>query len=692
MIDLRSSARAVAPAAGIILLQQIVWPVSAGSFVSGLILGGLGALVALGMALIYRANNVVSFAQADLGTLPATAAIVVMEVWSFTYLMSLVGGLLAAALVGAVVELAFIRRFFTAPRMIVTVATIGIGQLLSFGSLMFPSIWDLTPTIRTFAAPFDFRMTIGAVVFDANDLMAAIVAPVVLIALTGFLRSTDTGVAIRAAASAPDRASMLGIPVKRLQTQVWVIAAVMSFLGVFLQAGVTGLPPGGLFTWAILLRALAALVMGRMTNLGAIAMSSIALGILQNAMERANDGALVGPVLLGVILLSLLARRRGASRLSAHEHGSWALAGEFHAIPAHIARLPKVRAFRATLALAVVALVVIAPELLGTNGQIKAGAMLVFATIGLSMVVLSGWAGQVSVGQMAFVGIGGAVGAWAIVDRGYDPVLAMAMAGVAGAALAVVIGIPALRLRGLYLAVVTLGLAVATSGALFSNELWRWIPTGVFERPKLLGRVDIDSPVRLYYLALAVLVVAVVAVRGLRRSRFGRVLVAQRDNEQAVSSYGTSVVASKLAAFALSGFIAAVSGSVFVLHQAAFRNENYNVGAGLAVFVAAVIGGLGSPLGGVLGAIYLRGAQWLLPGNWQILASSAGVLLVLLMIPDGLAGLWFRARDQLIRWMVGPSGVRDADAAVAAPAPDTPAPSTNGHGHASSPTLVEVAE
>ena len=423
---------------------------------------------------------------------------------------------------------------------------------------------------------------------------------------------------------------MLGIPVKRLQTEVWVIAAVMSFLGVFLQAGVTGLPPGGSFTWSVLLRTLAALVLGRMTNLGAVAASSVALGVLENAMQRGGDGALVGPVLLTVILVGLLARRRGATRLAAHEHGSWALAGEFHALPLDLARLGRVRAFRVAVGSAVTLLVVVAPQAMGTAGVLKAGAMLVFATIGLSMVVLSGWAGQVSVGQMAFVGTGGAVGAWSIAERGDDPVIAMVLAGTAGAALAVIVGIPALRLRGLHLAVVTLALAVAASSALFSNAIWRWIPTGTFERPKLLGRVDIDSPERLYWLAFVVLVLAVVAVTGLRRSRFGRVLVAQRDNEVAASSFGVGVVAAKLAAFALSGFIAAVAGAVFVLHQAAFRDENYDVGAGLAVFVAAVIGGLGSPLGGILGAVYLRGAQWLLPGNWQILASAAGVLIVLL--------------------------------------------------------------
>lgn len=657
-------AAALLPAAGIVVLQQVVWPVSAGTFVSGLILGGLGALLALGVALIYRANQVVSFAQADLGALPATAAIVVMEVWSFTYWMSLAGGVVAAALVGAVVELAFIRRFFAAPRLIVTVATIGISQLLAFGALTFPRIWGLTPTIRTFPPPFEFDVTVGAVVFDANDLMALIVAPVVMIALTVALRTTDTGVAIRAAAVAPDRASMLGIPVRRLQTQVWVVAAVMAFLAVFLQAGVTGLPPGGLFTFSLLLRTLAAMVMGRMTNLGAIAASSVALGVLQGAMERANDGALVGPVLLGVILASLLWQRRGRARVAAFEAGSWALAREFKALPPELARHPRVRALRGAVATAVAVVAVGAPLVMGTAGTLKAGAMLIFATIGVSLVVLSGWAGQVSLGHVAFVGLGGAVAAWVIVEHRQDPLVALSLAAGAGAAAAVVVGLPALRLRGLHLAVVTLGMAVAASAALFSGPGSDWIPKGTFTRPLFLGRIDVDSPARRYFVALAVLCVAVVAVRGLRRSRFGRILVAQRDNEAGTAAFGAGVVVAKLAAFALSGAIAAVAGAMFVLHEAAFRDENYEVGVGVALFVAAVVGGLGSPLGGVLGAIYLRGTQWLLPGNWQLLASGAGVLLVLLAMPDGLSGAWFRTRDHVARVVAG-SSAEDAGASPA---------------------------
>ncbi|NLA36211.1 MAG: ABC transporter permease, partial [Actinobacteria bacterium] len=637
-----------------------LWPTSLGSVVSGLIMGSLGAMLALGMAFIYRANNTVSFAQAELGTLPATMAIVVMEVWGFTWWMSLVGGLAVALVVGTAVEFLFIRRFFAAPPLMGTVATIGVAQLLVFGSVMFPAIWDLSPAIRTFDPPFDVRFTIGAVVFDANDLIALVIAPLVMVGLGVMLRYTSTGVALRAAASNHERASGLGIPVKRLQTQVWALAAAMSFLAIFLQAGMTGLPPGGMFTWMILARALAAMVIGRMSRLGVIVASSIALGLLQNSMERAGDGALVGPVLLGVVLIALLAQRRNRSRVADGAGSAFALAPEQHRLRPEIAANPRVRVFRGAIGVVVVAAVVAVPMVMGTAGTIKASAVVVFAMIGLSMVVLSGWAGQVSLGQMAFAGLGGAVSAWGIVERGLDPLVAMVVASACGALLAVVIGIPALRLRGLQLAVVTLALAVAASGALFSNAFVDWIPRGGFRRPDLAGRWSIDSPARLYYFALVVAVLVGLSLRSLRASRFGRALIAQRDNERAAASYGVGVTTVKLGAFAISGAIAALAGSIFTYQQAAFRSELFDVNASVTVFVAAVVGGLASPLGGVLGAVYLRGAQWVLPGNWQLLATSAGVLMVLLMVPDGLAGVWTRARNQLIAVLIGgPVDARD---------------------------------
>ena len=649
-----SSIAGCAPAIAILSLQLVLWPVSPGIWISGLILGALGALLAFGMALIYRSNTVVSFAQADLGTLPATAAVCAMEAWRMPFWFALPLGVAGSVLLGAMVDLAFIRRFFAAPRLIVTVATIGVGQLLAFASIMLPGAWGLAAAIRTFPPPFEFSVAIGAVLFDANDLIALLVAPIAMIGVATYLRLSDSGVAIRAAATSPDRASLLGIPVKRLQTQVWAIAGGLAFVSTFFTAGVTGLAPGGSFSFGLLLRALAALVLGRMTNLGAIVASSLALGILQNAMERANDGALVGPVLLGIILLALTMQRRTPGRT--YESAASTLtngAGSF-AMPKALQSLRPVRILRAALATSMTALALALPLFLGTASTLKAGMVVIFAIIGLSMVVLSGWAGQVSLGQMAFVGTGGAVAATAMAEHHIDPIVACLVAGCVGAVVAGLIGIPALRLSGLHLAVVSLALAAAASSALFSNAVIDFIPRGAFTRPRLLGRVSVDSPERLYYLALGCLAATGIVVSGLRSSRFGRVLIAQRDNERGASSFGIGVVATKLGAFSVSGFIASFAGGLYVLHQSAFRSSEFDPGASLLVFVAAVIGGLASPFGAVLGAVYLRGAQWLLPGNWQVLASSTGVLLVLLMMPDGLGGLWLRTRDFLLNRYVVP--------------------------------------
>lgn len=650
--SMRPAIRTLGPAVALIALQQIVWPTSAGTFVSGAVLGAAAALAALGLALIWRANRIVNFAMGDLGALPVTLIVLLIEAWKWSYGLSLAAGLVGAVVLGALVELAFIRRFQRAPRLILTVVTIGVSQLLSFAGLLLPGLWDLVPAQRSVPPPFEFSLTIGAVVFTANDLIAAIVAPLLMVGLVVFLKRTDAGVAIRAAAERSDRASLLGVPVGRLETQVWVIASLLSFASVFLTAGITSLSPGFAVSLTIVLRALAALVIGRMTDLVTIATTSVALGILDTGI-RANepDANLVPVILIGVILLALLLRRVGATRAEADESSSWKVADEVRPVPRELARLPEVRAVRWGLGAVGAAIVVVLPNVVGTGTSLKAGAVLVFATIGISIIVLTGWAGQVSLGQMTFVGFGGAVAAWAMVTRGLDPAIGLLAGAFSGAAVAVVVGLPALRLRGLYLAVTTLGMALAASAAVFNNAYVDWIPTGTFSRPALFGRWSLDSATRVYYLALVVLVLGIVALVGVRRSRTGRVLIALRENERAAASYGISIVRAKLTAFALSGFIAALAGGVFVIHQASFRSDSFSAGESINVFVGTVIGGLGSLSGGVIGAVYQRGAQWLLPGNWQILASSVGVLFVLMAMPDGLGGMLFRVRDAWLRWV-----------------------------------------
>jgi branched-chain amino acid transport system permease protein len=655
---IRAAARTVGPALVIVAVQLVFFPMPFGGVVSGVVLGLLGSLAALGLALVWRANRVINFAQGDLGAAPATLAVLLITLSGLPWLLGMTIGLAAAVLVGLLADVLVIRRFFRSPRLIMTVATLGLSQILAFATLGLPQLWGEGPAIRSLPAPFEWSAEIGGVVFDANDLIAVIVAPLLLAAVAVLLRFTDTGIAVRAAAERVERAAVLGIPVRRLEAQVWTLATVLSFCSVALTAGVASLPNGFGLGLGVLLRALAALVVGRMTHLVAITTTAVALGVLEAGIQwNTGERWLVSPFLAVLIVVSLLLERRRTSRVDTDQTSSWQTTGDVRPTPYRLARLPEVRVVRWVGGLALAAVALGLPLLIGTNGQLKAGVIVVFATIGTSIVVLTGWAGLVSLGQMAFVGAGGAVGAWVMVERGWDPLVAMVVAGVVGAAVAVVVGLPALRLRGMYLAVTTLALSLAASDWIFSNKIADWIPRGSFPRPALLGRFELNTPLRIYYFALVVLGLAVIALRGIRNSRTGRVLVALRDNEGGATAYGISTTRAKLTAFALSGAVAAVAGVVMVISQGAFRDVSYGPWESVDVFIATVIGGLGSLAGAVLGAVFQRGAQWLLPAPWSFLATGAGVLFVLLSMPDGIGGLGFRIRDRFLAWAARRHGV-----------------------------------
>jgi len=173
------------------------------------------------------------------------------------YFLAATLGLLAAVLLGSIVELAVIRRFFNAPRLILTVATIGLSQLLAVGALFIPAIWGERPSSSQLHVPFTVRFTIDPLVFSADHLVALIVAPLALIGVAFMLRGTNVGIAIRASAERADRAALLGVPVKRLQTVVWAVAGTLSFIGVFLQASILGLPVGVGVSLTVLLAAFA---------------------------------------------------------------------------------------------------------------------------------------------------------------------------------------------------------------------------------------------------------------------------------------------------------------------------------------------------------------------------------------------------------------------------------------------------
>jgi branched-chain amino acid transport system permease protein len=230
-----------------------------------------------------------------------------------------------------------------------------------------------------------------------------------------------------------------------------------------------------------------------------------------------------------------------------------------------------------------------------------------------------------------------------------DLSLSLVVGAVAGAVAALLVGLPALRLQGLYLAVTTLAFGVSVSSWLLNDRFFGWIPTNRLTIDPLFGRLNVDTPTRFYAYSLVVLALVILAVRGIRRSRAGRVIVALRENERAAQSFSVPTVRAKLAAFMLSGAIAGLAGGLFVHSNHAFSLSQFNVGQSFGVFTAAIIGGLGSISGAIIGAIYTRGTLRLPSLEWRLLSTSVGVLIILLVMPGGLGSQVTRLRDLLAK-------------------------------------------
>jgi branched-chain amino acid transport system permease protein len=684
-----------APALGLVAVQLVFFGLPAGAWIRGVVLGLLIALLAVGMALVYRANRVINFAQADLGFVPTSLAVGLIVFSGLPYLFGFGVGLAAAIALGAIVELAFVRRFAKASRLVLTVATIGITQLLAAFALLVPRMWDQSAASQRIPPPVDWKVTIGTFILSANDLIALVVAPLAMIGVAVFLGTTRIGTAIRGSAERSERALMLGIPVAWLSTLVWAIAAGLSFLALFLRAGILGVPLGAALSLTALVQALAALVIGRLRNLPTVATTAVALGVLEYGVSwNASSPLLVMPIIGAFVLIALLLQRRQYGRADRDEAAGWRLADEVRPLRPAVARLPLVRLMRWGTALLILVGLALIPMLLRTDPIIKATAVVVFAVIGLSLVVLSGWAGQISLGQMAFVAIGAAVSAKCTLNWNVDITLALLAGGAAGAAAAFVVGLPALRLRGLYLAVTTLVFALAVNSWFLNRQFFDWVPQERIERLPVFGVIDISTPTRFYLFALAVLALVFVALRGVRHSRTGRAIVALRENELAAQAFSVSPVPVKLTAFTLSGAVAGVAGGLFVHLSQSFDLSSYTAAESLNVFTAAVVGGLGSLFGGVLGAVFLRGSEWFITApEWRLLSSAIGVLIVLLILPGGLASLVIKVRDRLVTIILARTRPPRTAAAHddAAPSVVTHRDVAGGNGQAGSPIDAMVA-
>jgi branched-chain amino acid transport system permease protein len=666
-------ARRAAAGLAFLLVVRLTVGLSAHDLVSGVALGSLYGIVGVGLVLIYRTTRVINFAAAAVGAVPALFALLLDVQYGVSYLLVLPIAAVGGVLFGVLTDVIVMRRFANAPRLIVTVVTIGLAQTFAAIGVFVPALLGakdgLPPSVPTPWSSASLDNSRGEPVLSGNQVFAF----VVVIALTGglalFLRRSRLGLALRASAENADRAALLGIPVKRVGTLAWALAGLLSSLAIFAQAPLIGVPSDATLGFDTLLYGLAAAVLARMDKIGLSLYAGMGIGVvIFKSVASSGSNNLASALMLVVILVSLLLQGGQLSRALDSGVSTWQSVKSFRPVPLELRGLPDVAGAKVALYATALVIIVVAPFQVGEANLPRLTILPLWGIVAVSLVVLTGWAGQISLGQFGLVGAGGAVAGGIVANHNIDFFAALAIGAVAGAVAAVLIGLPAVRIQGLYLAVTTLAFGYAMQNYVLNTSYWigRHLLPGSqaarVVRPKLYGRIDLDNPLDgkpFYFTCVILLLLCMASALSFRARRSGRVLIAMRDNQRAAASYAVNPVRTRLAAFAVSGGFAGLAGVLFVYLQHDVIPGTFGPVPSIAVFLAACVAGLTSLYAAVTGVILFEALVLFLPdlyrGNTTLVTIMplllTGPLLVLNLYlnPGGLSEVAFGVRDSFLR-------------------------------------------
>ncbi len=625
-----------------------------GELVFGAIIGTVYALIAIGLILIYKANRIINFAVAEFGVLGAIVYQNLLGQSKFPWILAVICGLASSVIASYLMERFIARRFSNSSRLILTVATIGMSQFVAFAEVEVSKHFGTIPASGGLSTPLSrYKFSIGNTGFDGNAILLVVVAGLIVAALYYFLYRNDFGIALRASAENAPRASLLGIPVKKTSTIAWCIAGLVVGLASILQAPMTGVVAGGSVVGPTLLfKALTVALIADFSNLEIAIFAGILLGIFEQSVNYLYSGSTITDALLVVVVLStIIFKKNKTSRIIEGTTSSWRAIREIRRIPAQVAGEKRVRLVRLSgIFLAFVAIFIF-PLLLGGAQIFDASDVVAFALVAISCVIVTGWSGQISLGQFAIAALGAVVSGKLFIQDHVDFIYAFLAAGAVGSLVSTLLGLIAIRVRGFLFAVSTLGFAIALESYFFNPQFFKYlIPSSGFielQRPVLFGVFNLSGDRSYYYFSAIILVIVGYGVHKLRTSRTGRVLIAVKDNERAASSYGVSKFRSLMSSFALSGFVAGIGGCVYAFHAGAVIPGDFAANQSIVVFTMAVIGGLGSVAAASIGAIIIESWGFAFSQNQALssLGTAAGLTLVLLIIPEGIGSLVFRIRD-----------------------------------------------
>jgi len=636
-----------------------------GVVTQGVIFGTSYALQAMGLILIFRTTRIVNFGYAAMGAMPAALGISLFLEHGVGWFPAIALSMVWGAVIGALVDVLVIRRFARASRLVLTVATIGLGQLLAAFAIVTTTALGGRSLVGNIATPLDGSWFVRPYPLRGDHILMVGVAPVAIAALGWFLLRTSAGMAVRGAAENQDRALLLGIPVRRLQTIVWAVAGALSTLTYITKAPFTGVIPDALAGQTGILPGLAVAVIARFSSLPMALAGGIGLGIAEWTIRwNVRAESIFDVTFLVVILVALLVQRGRMSRAEAGD-GGWDAAGVVRPIPEMLRKLPEVRIPRIVIGVLLALFVVVIPLSASPSSVVLMSFGVVWAMVAVSLVVLTGWGGNISLGQFGIVGIGAMAAGNAIARWNLDVFASLALSTLVGAAVAGIIGVPAIRIRGLYLAVTTLAFAVALDSYFLNPANFPELVPGRIIRPVVWKRFPLDSQWVTYFLCLGSLVVVILALQALRRSRAGRVMLGVRDNDRAAAALAVPVIKVRLQTFLVAGAISGLAGGLYVIVLSGAGPNTFRPEMSFAVFSFAVIGGLGSVAGAISGVAFFRFIDWYLADAYsgatvtilRLSMSGFGLLFILYFLPGGLWQLVQRTRDRYLRAVAARRGL-----------------------------------
>ncbi|WP_421991401.1 ABC transporter permease [Roseococcus sp.] len=596
--------------------------------VNGFVIGNIYALLAVGLALIYGVSNLVNFAHGSVYVVGAYVGWAAITYLGTPLPLTLLCVVLVCGGLGVAIERIGLRPLQGASRIAPLLSTIGIGLVLD---QLVQLVFSPDPRAVPMQVP-EWRIQVGGGTIGALDLLIAGIGIVSAAVLYGFLRFTKLGWAVRATAQDSDAALQMGVDINKVNMAVFAIASALG--------GVSGLLVGMYYnqinpamSFEATLKGIVALIIGGLGNVPGAIGGSLILGLTES-YGIAIFGTSYRNLFAFVLLIAMLLWRPNGLFSGRRATPPEPMTGTF------IARSKPIRVPKWAVA-AVILLAALLP-LTGHPYLLQVGAnSFLYAMLALSLTLVAGTVGQVSLGHAALLAIGGYASGLLALDAGWPVALAIPMAGLITAALGTALVFPAFRLTGHYVSIATLGI-----GEIVSLVILNWnglthgaIGLGGIPPLEIFGH-DLGSVESTYWISLGVLVLLAMLQARLLNSHLGRSWRAIRDDSVAARSYGVSGDRYKALAFAYGGFAAGISGAITAHVYSYINHETFGASISILALTMVILGGMGNVIGAVLGATLLIALPEAFRGlaEYRILIYGVVLLLLIRFRPQGLMG------------------------------------------------------